>query len=385
MTPESLFQALSAISGSSDEEATANALESAATLVQDAILNDQPSDSFNAALSSCAAQHGKLLSAVLDRTVEFHPLRDGGRLALWLLPVVLGASSALPEVIVLDSTSLQSMRMASSLMSQLGLTATEEDKKADNPLGWTYVMPKLYSYESMQSAELGELVRLPHQARAVLRGERKRVSFEPGEQRKTDAGAGQLYFLPFVAYHPEGHQIDLPQASEAVIERMTRWVRTTLVQADGANSELDIRVAPQPQPFTFALTAGARMRQESRARFVISETIARSGIEANGMAALVAPYAVENAAGELTLGVSLVSRLTGDPLARIELPVEAEDGGDDAAMVTTILTQLGMKCAQYHSHPINTFACQECGSLQLSFPSPAVARHGVEPASSARH
>jgi hypothetical protein len=384
MTPDTLFQALSAIAGGSDEEASANALVNAATMVQDAILNEQRADTFNAALAGCPAQYGKVLAAVLNRAVDFHQMRDGGRLALWMLPVVLGARAALPEVIVLDSTSLQAIRMASSLMSQLGLTATDEDKKAGNPFGWTYVMPKLYSAESIQSAELGELVRLPHQAREVLRGERKRVSFEPGEQRKTGTGAGQLYFLPFVAYHPAGHQIGLPQSSEAVIERMTRWVRTTLERTEGAD-ELDIRVAAQPQPFTVALNVGSRLRHESRARFAVAETIARSGVEANGIAALVASYAVEDAMGELTLGVSFVSRLTGAPLGSLQLPVESENCTEDAGMMKHLLTQMGLKCTESHPHPIRTFACQECGSLQLSFPSAALARGGVEPASSARH
>ena len=389
LTPEVLLHALSAIADGANEAASAEALVNAATLVQDAMLSEQSCDSFNDALAACPEQYAPQLSAVVARAVEFHQLEDGGRLGLWMLPVVLNSDMPMPDVLVLSTAALHSVRMAHSLMSQLGLAVTPEAAaravKDGTPLGWTFVLPKLYSYESMSSAETSELVRLPHAAREFVRGERKRVSFEPGEERKTSAGAGQLYFLPFVAYHPEGYPVSAPQASDVVVERMTRWIRASLPILDDTQTEVNIRVASEPQPFTVALAEGSRLRRYEYARHVITETIAHTGVEANGIAALVAPYAVENASGEIALGVSLVSRLTSAPLGTIQLPVESDDGSDEVAMTTYLLNQMGMECTEHRRRPINTFACQHCGNLQLSYPSRTIVRRGVDTVSVCHH
>ncbi|MEX3984153.1 hypothetical protein AB4Y45_34940 [Paraburkholderia sp. EG287A] len=389
LTPQTLLRALSAIADGATEAVSADALVNAATLVQDAILSEQSCESFSDALAGCPEQYAPHLSAVMARAVEFHQLADGGRLGLWMLPVVLGSNLPMPEVMVLSTATLQHLRMTNALMQQLGLAATPEVAAAavkdGTPLGWAFVLPKLYSYEAMNSAETGELIRLPHKAREFVRGERKRVNFEPGEERKTSTGAGQLYFLPFVAYHPAGYPVEVPQASEALAERMTRWIRASLPVVDGVESEVSIRVATEPHPFTVALAEGTRLRRYEFARDVITKTIASTGVEANGIAALVAPYAVENESGEIALGVSLVSRLTNEPLGTIQLPVETDDGSDEVAMTTYLLKQMGMQCTEHRHRPINTFSCQHCGNLQLSYPSRAVVRRGVEPSSVCHH
>ena len=379
-----LLRALSAVAESKSESECAQALVTAATMVQSAILADQPAETLEAALDSCPAQLQSYLSAVLDRAVEFHPQADGGTLGLWLVPVVLGCAQPLVDTIHLESKALQAMRFSSTLLHQFGLAVDTTKPVTAAPLGWTYLLPSLYSFESLVSAQLDHLVFLPHEARGVIRGDVKRVNFEPGEEGKEAAGGpDQLYFLPVVVYHPPGVQVCLPAESEQTAERLTRWIRASLPGV--GDEQLTIRAGSRPQPYSVALEVGKRMRRDARARYLISETMARSNVEPHGLAALVAPYAVANADGELTLGVSLVSRLTGAAIAVMQMPVDTDDGREEVALTTYLLNQMGVDCTEQRPEPIHTIACQHCGSIQYSMPHPAIVSKGLSSANVARH
>ncbi|WP_126223672.1 hypothetical protein [Burkholderia ambifaria] len=378
-----LLRALSAVAESKSESECAQALVTAATMVQSAILADQPAETLEAAFETCPAQLQSYLSAVLDRAVEFHPQADGGTLGLWLVPVVLGCAQPLVDTIHLESKALQAMRFSSTLLHQFGLAVDTTKPLTGAPLGWTYLLPSLYSYEALVSAQLDHLVCLPHEARGVIRGDAKRVNFEPGEEGTPVAGPDQLYFLPVVVYHPPGAQVSLPAESEQTAERLTRWIRASLPGV--GDEQLTIRAGSRPHPYSVALEVGKRMRRDARARYLIAETMARSNVEPHGMAALVAPYAVANADGELTLGVSLVSRLTGAAIAVMQMPVDTEDGREEVALTTYLLNQMGVDCTEHRPEPIQTIACQHCGSIQYSMPHPAIVSKGISSANVARH
>lgn len=378
LTPAALASALKSIADAKSENDCALALVAAATRIQEAVISHQDSESFLDALDSCPPDLGHYLDAAMDRAVNFHLQEDGGTLGLWLLPVTLTLEGALTGIIPLDVTSssgsLTSLRLSSSLLHQFKISA--ENVGAGRPVGWTYVIPALYSDATMRDADLGELVRLPLQARAAVRGDSDTIHFAPVEHPAESLNMVHLYYLPVVVYHPPGCSVGLPDSSEKTVYRMTRWMQKTLPAVD-ANA---IRVAGQPQPFSVALDVGARMRSDVQLRIIMTTLVKKTGVEPNGMAALVAPYITQNVDGGMTLGVSLISRLTQTTLATVALAVESEDGAEETALATHVLRELGMVCVQHTPHPIDTIACQHCGGIQFSMPTPELAEKGMGPA-----
>jgi hypothetical protein len=388
LTFENFSRALEAVADGPSEDACAGALVVAADMVQEAVLADQPGEEMLAVLEQCGIQHHAAQAAVLNRAADFHRLDDGGTLALWLLPVSLGAPASLPETISLAADGNHAMRMSGALLSQLGLSADlTKRSSAETPVGWTYLLPALYAIDCMANADLGELIRLPREALAVVHGARRRVSFQYAEDVKSDnAGRGQVYVLPFVAYHPPGATINLPDASEKMVERMTRWIRAS-VEVEGDESLLSVRVLSQPQPYSTALTVATRLRREEVVRDALSQMMERAGVQANALAALVASYNIvkslangtpaEDEQGVLKLGVSLVSRLTGSVVGTATLTVDSDDGVEEVALTTYLLNQLGVTCTEHRSAPITSIACQHCGGVQLAYPSAQAAQRGV--------
>jgi len=379
LTQSSLLQSLSAIADAKSEDQCASALVAAATLIQGAIQADQPVDSFNEALGACPDNLRPQLAATMDRAVSFHLQEDGGTLGLWLVPVVLQADDILPPVLPLETASMHAMRLNAALLNQFKLT--REHLAASSPLGWTFLLPELYAYEQLSAADIGELIRLPQQARAKVQGGRRDIRFWTCDEQPREDARTQLYFLPVVAYHPA--HVGVPAASEVVVQRLTTWIRKSLPNFN--EETLAVRVGSQPQPFAVGLTAGTRLRSDVRFRDIMSEVVQRSGVEPNGMAALVAPYSTQNRDGEIMLGVSLVSRLTGSRVATVALPVESNTGSEEVALATSLLKEMGMFCTQHHAAPINTFACQHCGGIQFANPAPEVVRRGVEGPASNMH
>jgi len=367
LTPTSLLTSLEQLACAATEDACASALVSAAGLVQEAVLGGQSGDSFHGALSTCPQDLGMQMTAVLDRAVNFHLLASGGTLGLWLLPVVVNAGKALPSTIPLEARTMNGLKMSGCLLEQLGLsTAMAGGKRA----GWTYILPALYSDEQIRNIDLGELIRLPHQARDVVRGARKAVSFDAGADRAGAAGVS-LYYLPFVAFAPEGLPPTMPMGSAKTTTRMTQWATDTLqpMLADG----FSVHVGHVPQPFSLALRVGQRLRTDVHLRELMQRVSAESGVAPNGLAALVAPYATKQTDGTFMVGVSLVSRLTKNVVATLSLPAESEGGEDEVAQVTHILKDMGMDCIQDFHAPITTIACQHCGNLQYALPNAQVA------------
>ena len=363
LTSASLLVSLQQIASAATEAECANALVSAASLMQGGVLAGQSPESFREVLESCPADLGLHLGAVMDRAVNFHPLEEGGTLGLWLLPVAISAEAALPATIALETATLNGLKMSGCLLEQLGLSAV----KAGTRTGWTYVLPTLYSEEQIRNADLGQLVRLPHEARQVVQGTRKSLAFAAGEGADIcDAGVN-LYYLPFVTFAPEGLTQTLPMTSAKTTTRITQWATDTLqaLLADG----FTVHAGPAPQPFSLALRVGSRLRMDAHLRESMQRVCAASGVEPNGLAALVAPYATSQTEGTFMVGISLTSRLTKNVVATLSLPVESEDGQEEVALTRHVLKDLGMECIQDVPAPIDTIACQHCGEFQFALPS----------------
>jgi hypothetical protein len=389
LTIDSFSRALDAVIEGPTDEACADALTMAAEMVQEAVLSDQPGQDLADVFNHCAIQYGTTQATVLDRSADFHRLDDGGTLGLWLLPVSLNSPSNLPDRIALEIRSTAAVRMSAALLAQMGLAADlSKPISADTPQGWNYLLPSLYSLESMAAADLGDLVKLPREALAVVHGARRHITFKASDEKKyITSGAGQVYVLPFVTYHPPGSSISLPEASEKTIERMTRWIRASL-EDQGDASTLGVKVLSQPQPYSTALTIANRLHREEFMRATLTQLLERAGVQANALAALVASYnivkglstsgdPVSDGEGMLTLGVSLVSRLTGDVVGVANLSVQSHDGAEEVALTTYLLNQMGMTCTEQRKEPITSIMCQHCGSVQMAYPTLQAAQRGV--------
>ncbi len=379
LTPAALIASLSQIASASTEAACAQALVASAALLQSAVLDEQSSDEFHAALDAVTPELAGHLREALDRAVNFHLLDDGGTLGLWMVPVVLNTAKMLPSIIPLETKSLNAMKMSGCLLQQLGLSA---DQTGGDRTGWTYMLPALYSDAQIRNVDVGDLIRLPHEARAVVRGELDGVSFSAGEDQGAVNGSG-LYFMPFVAYCPAGLPPSLPATSTKALNRMQQWIAMTLDPV--LSDKFTCHIAPLPQPFTLALRVGERLHLDVKLRELMMRVTTDSGVQPNGLAALVAPYATRQDDGTYMIGVSLVARMTKNVVATLALPVETDDGQEELALALHILRDLGMEAIQQHTSPINTFACQHCGGVQFALPTLAIANRGLACAADGVH
>lgn len=381
LTSSSLTIALEAVASAATDQACAQAIVMAAASIQGAVLAGQEPKSFMEAIDSCVSHHASHLSAVIDRAVNFHITEDGGTLGLWMLPVTLSSAHTFASSVQLETESLNLLKMAGCLQQQFGFSGSSANHR-----GWAFVLPTLLSAERIREADIATLITLPGQARAVIRGLQKEVSFLASDEvppALTVAGVSQ-FFLPVVAYHPAGAEITLPSASSKTVLRMTHWIESTLSSSITSN-DYEVRVAPQPHPFSVALEVGERQRLDVKFRAMLAQICDQAKVHPNGMAALVAPYAVRQTDGHLTLGVTLVSRMTQAVVATIGIPVTSEDAQEEIATATYLLREMGMEHIQQHAAPIPTVACQHCGNLQYARPSQEAAFNGMATSTGSVH
>jgi hypothetical protein len=368
LTPSALTASLEKLASASTEDECAVALVSAAGMIQEAVLVGQSQESFHDALDACPNGLGEQLKAVLDRSVNFHLLAEGGMLGLWMLPVAINSNHSLPATIDLERTTLNALKMSGCLLEQLELSKA---KTGGDRSGWTCVLPTLYSDVQIRNADIGELVRLPHEARDIIRGDVQALSFSAGPNTGDVEPGVQIYYLPFVAFAPQGVPPTLPLGSAKTTARLTQWVNATL--APTMANEFALTVGQLPQPFTLALRVGDRLRTEVVLRESMHRICASSGVEPNGLAALVAPYSTATSDETFMVGVSLVSRLTQNVVATLSLPVVSEAGQEEVALATHILNDMGMDCIQDFNGALQTSACQHCGKFQYALPNVEVA------------
>lgn len=365
VTPGNLSSSLLEIMSATDEDQCARAIVAAATIIQESILAGQPSDDVTEVLSNCPSALASALATAMDRAVSVSSLEDGSSLALWLLPVVLSSEAALPSTIALETRSINGLKTAAYIQSQMGL---------DSAGGWVYMLPTLLSAEQIRQARIDGLVKLPHQARAVVRGRTKSVGFRGDPMLAASDPGVSLYFLPFVAHHPVGAAIGLVPASERTMHRVSRWVLDSIGRRP--EQTFEAHVAAAPQLFSEALAVGERLCMEVSLREMVLTVCEHAGVEPNGLAALVAPYsvAVDEDDDSQVLGITMVSRLTGAYIATLPIsmgtfgPQDQEHQGLRVNLAYRILQDMGMQAIQLRHEPIETFACQHCGNLQYARP-----------------
>lgn len=360
LSATSLNLALEAIAKATSDAAVAEALTSAAALIQNAVLSGQAPDVVRAAIDGCSNQFATQLAAVLDRAVSFTQQDDGSTLGLWLMPVVVSAQVATPSVIHLETSSMNGLKAAALLQGQLGLAGNG---------GWTYALPMLISMDTATSSDLSDLINLPQQVNAMVRGEAKSVAFGDSAPQARSTNGRAIYFLPFVAKHPAGLDIDMPAPDERVNHRVHKWIRDSLTVQGGSLADVAVHVAPQPHPFAAALPVGERMLIDVRVREMLTAVCDQVDIRPNGLAALVAPYVTKQMNDTYVLGISLISRLTSSFVATLSLVVDFDDTeGHIVGMTSRILEEVGMQVIQLRHEPIDTISCQHCGHLQFAMP-----------------
>lgn len=358
LTSSSLLVALNAIVAAKTPEDCGHALVVGASLIQDAIAIRQSPAEVQSALDSCPEELGQALAQVLDRSVSIHRDEDGSALALWLIPVVISSGAELPSVIPLEQTSMSGLKLAAYVQQQLALPAGQN--------GWVRPLPALYHTDQLRSEDICALIDLPHQVRELIQGLRQTVSFS--EASEVIEPGVSLYHLPVVARHPAGADMPLPASSDQTTHRVTKWVTDSLTQL--GVQDVAVHVAPAPRVFADAFTLGDRLKLDVEIRERITLVCDESGMQPNGLAALVAPYVTRQMAdGSFVLGVSLVSRLTATFIATVGLTFSGTAADQEVVeLVGRILRELGMQVVQMRNEPIQTTSCQHCGHLQYSMP-----------------
>lgn len=376
LTPASLNSSLEALFAAQTDLEHAELLTASATLIQNAVLAGEPRADFDGAIDSVCSGFQRQLNAVMDRSVDFHVLPNGSALGLWLIPVMVAVDNALlPPVMPLETRSMNYLKLSGLLLKQMGLnTAFDRIREGKPGTGWTYILPSLYSMDQITSAELRDLVSVPQQAKATVRGERIDVVLDCGAAVAPQKGQC-LYYLPVVFNHPDGEPCELSVPEDSVMaSRLRTWVESTIRES---NQGLASRVSclGAPSPFTRALEAGERFALDYKVRDLLASVSSSVAVHAHGMAALVAPYDIAEA-NMLALGVTLVSRMTNEVLATLTIPVMS-DGVAEASWVAKTLTSAGVANVEVRTYPVPTTVCLHCGGVQHETPAPKTARAGV--------
>lgn len=376
LTPASLLSSLEVLAAASSEAERRARMDESATLLQDAVLAGGAREDFDAAIDSVLSGYQSHLNAVMNRSVNFHVQADGSALGLWLVPVMVAVDGALlPSILPLEAGSMNQLKLSGLLLKQMGLnTAFDRVREGKRGAGWAYILPSLYSMEQITGAELPELVSVPQQAKATIRGERLDVIFDCGAMVAPRKGQC-LYYLPVVFSHPDGIPAQVTMtADEVMAARLRTWVEATIRQSnDGLKSRVSCLGAPSP--FTFALDAGERFELDFKVRELLSSVSASVNVHAHGMAALVAPYSIPEAE-TFALGVTLVSRMTNAILATLTVPLNT-DGLDEASWIKATLIAAGVASVEVRTEPVESYVCQHCGGVQHLAPSPQFANVGV--------
>lgn len=375
LTPASLLNSLETLAAAKTEAESGLHLVTAATLIQESVIRGLSADDYDEAVDSIPTRLEECLDAVLNRTVEFQNQADGSCLGLWMVPVVVSiANASLPPVLALETDSMNLLKIGGDFLKQMGLNdAIARAKAGQRRMGWTHVVPCLYSLEQITTTDIFDLVTLPVQVQTYIRGGVKDVSFNCGELVEPGTGMA-LYFLPVVVNHPEGQDIPMPTPSEQMSNRLASWVAAT-IRKENNGLEAQVRASVQPHPFTVALDTGEDFYLDFKVRNLLATVSENVNVHPHGMAALVAPYAVQRGE-QFILGITLVSRMTKAVLANMAIPVDS-DGTVEAHIAADALRAAGVESVELHEQPVISVVCQHCGELQYAKPQDLTATRGV--------
>lgn len=364
LTKASLAAILDRIVGGGSEQAMREALADGAVKLQDAVLANQTSADIVELGASVPDSQSRAFAAIVDRAVSIFPQDDGSQLVTWLVPVALTVSHPAQGVLPLLTLGCNDqLQLTAHLQSQLGLEQG----------GWAYVLPALYHANHLHDADLAELIHLPHDVRNLIRGARKQpVGLSIAEDAVALGAGSHMFYLPFVARLPENMDIVPPQEHERVAYRLTKWIHASLASLGFAQDSVNVQVLPKPQPFAAALDAGGRSYMNLRLTEMTLTICEKVNVQPNGLVALTAAYFAPNLQDTCAyvLGVTLRSRLTGDYVGTVTLPMpqDAEAPEDAVLRAQQLLQGLGIQITQVIGAPIHTNACQHCGHLQYQMP-----------------
>lgn len=371
ITNRFLIELMEAVDSASSESQCATAIMTAAALVQKASKTDDGLESLYDAQDAVPAHLTPALDEVINRAINFHVQDDGSVLGLWLLPVILKHPGSLPSAIpLIDSP--HRLRFSAFLQSQLGLksTLTEDPYSSAPPTpGWVFPLNTLFSRDHIRKLDLGSLMRIPSHVQEIIRG--VEPSHEIDYLRPTQEKSGVfLYFLPVVTKHLSLAKINQPKPCHNVKTHFENWITSSLKANTGFKEEPEIycNASVVPGPFSEALAAGDDARFQALFINALDDICEKRGLTYNGLSAYIAPYIVQNRKNQLRIGVSLISRLTNEFVSAITLPASSEDGFMEINLLSDTMVQLNMNRVMACDEPIHTYACQQCGHVQLERP-----------------
>lgn len=369
LTPATLWPALKAISTSRSEQECSDALLSAVTLLQNAVLNNQDPDSFNAALKSVPPEMAHCLMEVLGCAVDCHQESNGATLGLWLLPVSISIDKGFETPVSLLS-GMPALRASGQLLEQLGLTPTQLGTAAG---GWVYPIPALYTPDQLNSSEMSVLVQLPHATRRVVRGDAKGVALPLGKDSCLP-GSNVLY-MPFIAYSPRGQE-HVRQLSEKFVSAMTKWV-TASMTGNGLTGSVTVGVPAVPRPFSESLQDTPMQAFRAKLRYFLDLAVRNSGVSPKGMVAHLTLSAIPQTGVQHLLCIRLKAHLTRQPLGSIEMPTFTIESLDEMTEAKQLLRELGVARVQTSRAPIDSLPGSHRGGLQVLVPPDALVEHAM--------
>lgn len=358
LTQEILTASLAAVQ-TAQVEAREETISNVKSLIQSAILGSQPAQEVVAIFNAVSNKQLPIMAEVVRASINSQELPEG-KLGLWLIPVTVATQDNLPAKIDLQA-GLPGLKAAAAAQKALGLTASG---------GWAHALPTLLSKDYVAQADLYDLISLPVKVREFVRGDRNSVGLNDIPNLPTSSGKTSLYFLPVVGFLPQGVEAAAADA-EQLRHRVATWVIASLNAETSSELTLnDVLVGLNPLPFSDAVSEGLHMLMQVQLKEAANEILAKSGISASGVAAMVAPYVVKGMPeGDYVVGVSLVSRLTGGFLATITMGVDF--GADEAYLIGLArqsLVDMGMQMIQSKLEMVETTCCQHCGHLQYEVP-----------------
>lgn len=363
LTTESFINAVTNIVHASTEASCGLEVATTAQLVRYAVLGGQPSEELHQIIDAGSEVSGDAVSMVMGRAVSAHVTQDE-TMCLWLYPVIITANAALPSRIDLASADLTKPRITALLNRALGAFSGAGEGPASE--GWTYVGDALHHAHTLDSMDIGQLIKYPLGVADYVKGARSKVTPLEHEINILKPGAN-IYFLPVVTKLAPGVAIVEPEENEQISDLIAQWVQTILDQG-GLENLTSVTALNRPYLFSEAVDLYPRLELEVGFRFVLRNMLATRKIAPAALSALVASYTVANRNGEVHFGVSFLSNLTGQLDSTMALPSLPGKVEEALSILESSLKAVGISRVEVVKEPVRTFACQSCSALQFKVP-----------------
>lgn len=371
LNADMLLRILEDITTASSDAECAEAVVFASKLIQDSVISSSDPSGVLEMLNEASAYYPDAVHNVISRAVDFHVTEQGDSYGLWLIPVLVRHNLSLPSNIQLTTKGLSQVKVAGSLSSQLNLKGQTEAITAKNipNLGWVYSLPTLYSDRSLRQAPLSSLISLPVLARAYVHGTVSHFKMN-GLEGELESEGTSLYYIPFVAKHPNGtlaEGVEYDGKTEAAVRS---WVQTSLKDS-GFTTEIEFEVLARPLPYSLAMTSGPRVLLEEKVKDQIEALVYQTKVAPGALSVLLSPYEVVNEDSAPLVAASISSRLTGKPLGLLSFSIHGGGAGDiELAIIAKAIRESGVEDLATSVNSKSTFSCQRCSHVQIQMPVP---------------